>query len=276
MKRFRAGSKRLPPLREHLAGVEASYTKRLVGLVTGWSARILAALGPTLRALPTAPERADARDPDSVIGRLRDRMVREADSAGRRAAQGAVRSIQSAGQDAANAQLTAVTGGRPVWRGVSAAQARVMDAAVARNVGLIRSIPEELLDQVQGAVREGLARGLHVEAFTALLQERFAVAESRARLIARDQVGKVAGQLIEARSRDIGVDDYVWRVSGSPNPDERVREFHRELDGSRQKFSNPPITDKYGNRNNPGEDFQCRCTAEPAVDALLDLLLAAE
>jgi uncharacterized protein with gpF-like domain len=41
--------------------------------------------------------------------------------------------------------------------------------------------------------------------------------------------------------------------------------MHRALDGTIQDFKNPPITDKYGNRNNPKEDFGCRCQAIPIV-----------
>jgi uncharacterized protein with gpF-like domain len=50
-----------------------------------------------------------------------------------------------------------------------------------------------------------------------------------------------------------------------------VRKRHRELgamseSGTVFKYSEPPIVDvRTGRRANPGEDFQCRCTANPII-----------
>jgi GNAT superfamily N-acetyltransferase len=45
-----------------------------------------------------------------------------------------------------------------------------------------------------------------------------------------------------------------------------VRDMHDELEGTEHAWDDPPVTDKYGNRNHPGEDYQCRCVAVPILD----------
>ena len=66
----------------------------------------------------------------------------------------------------------------------------------------------------------------------------------------------------QIRYEEVGIDNYIWSTSH----DSRVRHDHRELQGKVFSFSNPPITDKAtGARNNPGEDFGCRCVAIPVM-----------
>ena len=66
----------------------------------------------------------------------------------------------------------------------------------------------------------------------------------------------------QIRYEDVGIRRYMWSTSG----DVRVRHDHKELNGKIFYFDNPPITDKAtGARNNPGEDFGCRCVAIPVM-----------
>jgi SPP1 gp7 family putative phage head morphogenesis protein len=177
---------------------------------------------------------------------------------------------------AMNRFMAPVTGDIPIWRGTTPEVRAVLDDALRANVRLIKSIPEELLDDVERTLREHLAAGSRVETIQKALKERYAIGERRAALIARDQVGKVNAQLNEERSTDIGMDSYTWRCSGGGGPehgDERVRPGHRALDGTKQTFGDPPVVDeKSGRHANPGEDFQCRCTAESDVSGYLDAI----
>ncbi len=45
------------------------------------------------------------------------------------------------------------------------------------------------------------------------------ISNSRAKLLARDQVGKLNGRLTQRRQQDIGVEMYIWSTSR----DERMR-----------------------------------------------------
>jgi SPP1 gp7 family putative phage head morphogenesis protein len=130
---------------------------------------------------------------------------------------------------------------------------------VQENVGLLTSIPDRYLAEVEGIVLRNFQQGRRAEDFQQELKDRFGVAESRAALIARDQTLKLNGALTMNRQTALGVTSYYWRTS----QDERVRESHAELEGQRFDWADPPDV------GNPGEDYQCRCHGEPDVSDLL-------
>lgn len=132
-----------------------------------------------------------------------------------------------------------------------------------RNVSLITSIPVQDLADVQSTLDEAWFNNVHSDDIAEILQERFGVSESRADLIARDQVLKLNAEITQARHRDLEIESYTWSTSG----DERVRAGHRDLDGTTQRYDDPPDTGD-GESNNPGEDYQCRCVAIPILPDL--------
>ncbi len=138
-----------------------------------------------------------------------------------------------------------------------------VEAFTSENVGLIQSMPAQALDQVQRTLLQGLSKGERAEALAEDIEGRLDVAESRALLIARDQVGKFFGSLNRARQTDLGLTHFVWATAG----DERVRPEHQELDGKRFSWATGAPGEGF-----PGEPVLCRCTPEPDVDALLDSL----
>jgi SPP1 gp7 family putative phage head morphogenesis protein len=129
-----------------------------------------------------------------------------------------------------------------------------LDGWVNANVGLIKSLEDTALSQIEYQVKQGFVQGLRHESISDNIEERLGVAESRADLIGRDQVSKLNGQLNELRQTDLGITDYVWRTAG----DERVRESHAENDGETFGWDDPPEE-----TGHPGEDINCRCIAEP-------------
>jgi SPP1 gp7 family putative phage head morphogenesis protein len=135
------------------------------------------------------------------------------------------------------------------------------------NALLIKDIPTKTMNQIQQLSTQALLSGKTVSDMTSevydIMAERTDVTDSRAKLIARDQVAKLNGQLTQQRQRDIGVEGYIWRTVG----DERVRDTHEEVDGQYFSWDNPPSeTDD----NHPGEDYQCRCWAEPVLPEFLE------
>lgn len=130
------------------------------------------------------------------------------------------------------------------------------------NVRLIKSIPEQLLTEVYAVVTNAAREGLRVEQVADQILKRFDVSESRARLIGRDQILKANADLTRVRHIEAGVTSYVWSTSR----DERVRPMHEDLDGTVQRWDDPPVTNERGDTNAPGEDYQCRCVAVPILD----------
>lgn len=144
-----------------------------------------------------------------------------------------------------------------------------LDGFVADNVGLIKSLKADQLGRVEGIVNRGLRAGTRVETVAKELRESFGISRRRAEFIATDQVNKLNGQLTRSRQQQVGITKYRWSTSR----DERVRPGHRDLQGTIQEWSKPPITNpKTGGRAHPKQDPRCRCEAIPEVSDLLEQL----
>jgi SPP1 gp7 family putative phage head morphogenesis protein len=131
------------------------------------------------------------------------------------------------------------------------------------NVNLVKTIPKETLTNMQNIVLEGYTAGKSNTTIGKEIQEAYGIDRRHAQFIARDQMAKLNADLTRAQQKDAGVEEYVWSTSG----DRRVRDRHRELDGKRFKWGDPPIVDKRtGRRAAPGEDYNCRCVALPVFN----------
>ena len=131
---------------------------------------------------------------------------------------------------------------------------------VGENLDLIRSIDDEtmrrirqiLTARIMGSVNHaGLAKDLIAEIQAITEKEK-----RRAELIARDQLGKLHGQINRRKQESLGIDEYEWETSH----DERVRDSHRALQGKVFSWNNPPP------EGHPGYPIRCRCIALPVID----------
>jgi len=124
------------------------------------------------------------------------------------------------------------------------------------NVRLIQSIPEQLHASVEALVTNAVLSGKRAEDLATEIVARFSVTESRAALIAQDQVGRWFGSLQKLRQQDAGIESYEWSTSS----DERVRASHRAREGKTYRWDQPP-----SGGNHPGLEIRCRCVAIPNV-----------
>lgn len=128
------------------------------------------------------------------------------------------------------------------------------------NAQLIKGITPGQAFQVAEATKRANEAGDLAKTFAKELKERFGFAKRRAELIARDQLGKLNGQVSVARQRAIGLTRFRWRSVR----DKRVRPEHRLRDGQIYSYSSPPAGEL------PGEPVLCRCYPEPMFEDLLD------
>lgn len=135
-----------------------------------------------------------------------------------------------------------------------------VDEAVAANIALINSIPQQYLDKVEQAVMASLQAGTLNATLADDLLKIEGVTKNRAKLIARDQLGKINSRLSQIRQQSLGITHYFWSTSH----DERVRDRHRRWDGDRIAWDTPTID------GHPGQAIQCRCTAIPDMDFLME------
>lgn len=136
----------------------------------------------------------------------------------------------------------------------------IADAFVDTNVGLIKNLSDKVAGDVQSVVLRAIQDGKLHPQIAKDLDAKFQFGEDRAKLIARDQVGKLYGQVNAARQRNLGVEKFVWRSVG----DERVRPEHAARDGKEFTYDDPPEGEL------PGEAVLCRCWAEPVFDDIAE------
>jgi SPP1 gp7 family putative phage head morphogenesis protein len=127
---------------------------------------------------------------------------------------------------------------------------------LAENARLIKSIPEQLLGQVEGIINRGVLDGTSTVEIGKQIAERFGVTERRGRNIARDQVSKWHSSLNRLRMVDAGVEEYEWSTS----LDDRVRPTHRARHGNVYRLDTPPP-----GTGHPGHEPNCRCTEIPVI-----------
>lgn len=131
------------------------------------------------------------------------------------------------------------------------------------NTGLISTLPEEALGEMQNIVENGFLNGKSNRDIVKEIQERFNSSRNKARFYAVDQLAKLNASITKQQQTECGVEEYIW----SSSKDQRVRERHEQLDGTKHRWDTPPIVDEQtGRRAHPGEDYRCRCVALPVFN----------
>ncbi|WP_169753510.1 phage minor head protein [Campylobacter mucosalis] len=147
-----------------------------------------------------------------------------------------------------------------------------LDEYIAKNVSLINSIKQELLTDIESAVRKNYLESGHVKNLSSLIEQRASVSKNRARLIARDQTAKLNADLTKERQQGLGINCYIWRT----NQDERVRKTHANMNNILCRYDDDTVFSDDGGRTwkkrttqmpkgKPGDEIQCRCRARGVI-----------
>lgn len=143
-----------------------------------------------------------------------------------------------------------------------------LQAATARNVGLIKSIQSKFHEQVSQEVLNNIGDQQAVyenaKKLVSRVYFRGETTEERARLIARDQVSKMNSEMSAARNRSAGITKFKWRHSGASN---EPRKLHLQYNNQIFSYDDLPIIDeRTKERGLPGQAINCRCVAIPVID----------
>lgn len=142
-----------------------------------------------------------------------------------------------------------------------------------QNKELIKGYTDTAFKNINVTVMNALRQGKRHEEISKELQNVYNITKNRAKLIARDQVAKLNGDLTQMRQQSSGIEIYIWRAM----QDERTRKTHAVLDGKYCRWDNPnvyadspdgpwkPRSLIGGFIGHPGDDYQCRCYAEPYI-----------
>lgn len=135
-----------------------------------------------------------------------------------------------------------------------------LDEAISSNVSLIKSIPVQYFGKIETIVFNGLQSGQRASEIADEIKKLGQSTDSRAKLIALDQMGKINSRLSQVRQQSLGITHYTWVTS----QDERVRHTHRARNGKLFAWNDPPSD------GHPGIPIRCRCVAVPYTANLFD------
>lgn len=141
----------------------------------------------------------------------------------------------------------------------------VLRAAIAEQVSLIKSIPEQYLTQVQGSVMRSVQAGRDLKGLVRDLRKHHGVSRRRAEFIARDQNNKATAAINRARQLSLGLEQGEWIHSSAGR---HPRPTHVKQDGKRFSLKDGWYDPAIKRRIWPGTEPNCRCVWKPVIPAL--------
>lgn len=150
---------------------------------------------------------------------------------------------------------------RPTERQVSAYR-----AVIAENVGLIKSIPQQFLKEVQGSVWRSVMAGGTMSALSTQIRQKYGITYRRAAFIASDQTNKAKAVMEKARRGELGIREATWKHS---HAGKQPRPTHVRMDGKRFDVAKGMWDSAVQQWVQPGELPRCRCTSRAIIPARL-------
>ena len=141
----------------------------------------------------------------------------------------------------------------------------VIMASTQEATQLIKRIPAEYLDDVQGHVMRAITTGRGQADLVPYLEKKYEGDVKWARHVSMDQQRKAYANINQVRLQAMGVESYVWvHTGGGRYP----RKDHVEMNGKEYRYDDPPVIQKATatqpeQRGKPGDAIFCRCVAKP-------------
>lgn len=250
------------------AGVEVRYRQQLQAMVSKMTATVKKRLE-TFFDKPVAKEYYATDDSISSQARvLTNQLTREFEQLfGRHAkpyAKQMAKSSAQASKTNLHASLKEMSGGLSLQTGILTSDLNdVLAATVTENVALIKSIPQQYLKNVQGAVMRSITTGNGYADLVPFLAKQEGMTMRRAHLIANDQTKKAYNNINRERMQAVGVKQFEWLHTGG---EQKPRPLHEELSGQTFSFDDLPVIDENtGETGIPGQLVNCGCRMVPVI-----------
>jgi SPP1 gp7 family putative phage head morphogenesis protein len=136
----------------------------------------------------------------------------------------------------------------------------------------IKNFTEAEIKKLREEIEKSVLAGERYDSMVSKIKKSYGVSENKAKFLARQESRLAKTKFEEARYGEVGVREYKWHaVNGSSK--HPTRPCHKKLadlsaKGKTFRWDQPPNTAEPGEApryNNPGQDFNCRCTARPVV-----------
>ena len=242
-------------------GVEARYRKRLRAMLDEIEASVIYWMQAAYRKAP--PRLAQDATPSERIAKelqeLADRWISKLEDEAPKVAEAYVKIMYDTSSRAFQQALKAA--GWTVQFRMTPAVRDAFEASLAENVSLIKSIPAQYLQQVEGVVMRSYSSGRDLATMVADLKALYPAAAHRAELIARDQSNKANAVVNRARQLELGITRARWMHSHAgknPRPD------HVAADGKEYDIERGCLIS--GEYIFPGQEINCRCTSRPIIE----------
>jgi len=243
-------------------GIAALYHKRILALITEMDASIEHWITATYRQSPPllAQDASPVKTMRKQLRELAARWIKRFDDFAPKIAaaylKGSFKATDSAMRQALkDAGWTVKFEMTPVVR-------EAYEASLAENIGLIRSIPQQYLQQVEGIAMRSYTAGRDLQQMVAALKQLYPAAAHRAVLIARDQSNKANAVVTRARQTELGILEAIWMHSHAGKV---PRPTHVAMNGKRYKVAEGMWDSDEQKMIRPGELINCRCTSRSVL-----------
>lgn len=253
----------LRPVRPNV-GIETAYRGRLTRLIDAMSDSVIYWLKASYRA--NTPRIAQDETPADALRRsirkLAAQWTRRFDVAAVKLGDYFALSVEKRSSAALRKILR--DGGISVEFKMTAAMRDVVDATIHANVALIKSIPSQYFDQVEGAVMRSVQTGRDLAGLVQDLQRYSGITKRRAAFIALDQNNKATSAFNTARQLELGIDEAEWHHSGG-GKEPRPTHVQAGREKVRYKISTGWYDPAVKRFIRPGEEPGCRCVGKPII-----------
>lgn len=244
-------------------GVEMEYRRQMIRLIEQMHKSVLYWV--EVRYSNNEPAIAmDAPTPAvrlrMTIGKLKKQWLKRFNDASRDLAEYFAKDV-SARSDAQMKAILKKAGISVKWK-MTPAQRDIMEATVQANVSLIKSIPQEYLKNVEGAVMRSVQTGRDLGALTKELKQKFGVSKRKAAFISRDQNSKATSAFQRARQQELGITEAVWMHS---HAGEVPRPSHVKMNGKKYNIAEGMWDEDEKAYIWPGQLINCRCTSKSVI-----------
>ncbi len=252
------------------AGLTANYQKRIDRLVDEMHASVAYWLTAAYKA--NTPEISQLAQDGSPAAALNEIMRKLALRWNRKFRQASTELGLYFGQqvkDRTDAQLKAILkrGGFAIKFDSTRAANDVVQATIAENVSLIRSIGSEYLSDVQQMVNRSVSTGRDIGGLTEELEKRYGITRRRAKIIAHTSNNQASSALSRVRYAELGLQTAIWRHAGGGR---EPRPSHVAQDGGEFNMAEGWYDPHEGRHIWPGTLISCRCVAIAIIPALRD------
>lgn len=132
-----------------------------------------------------------------------------------------------------------------------------LEAVLADNVSLIRSLDDQMRNGISGAVFRGLTNRTPAREVAREIRKVANIGSTRAQLIAADQLQKLTARLDQERQEQVGATKFRWLHSEKKFP----RPEHVARNGKIYEWAKG-----VGKDDPPGRAIRCGCRAQPVIE----------